>query len=239
MIETLNLIIIALSAFIATNIDDIFVLMILFSNKDYKSYEIILGQYFGFFTLILISLTAYWLKFVVSNQFLAFLGIFPIIIGLKKLLDYYKQENTPYLSFQKHKINQKDEKEEISGEKAGKIEENHYYMENIEKFPPPNSFLKKKYGYSSALAVSLITISNGGDNIGIYAPLFASYDINELLITMAVFFVMVGVWCVISKNLVRNSIFKEKIGIYEKYLHLLMPLVLIGLGIIIIIFNAF
>lgn len=63
--------------------------------------------------------------------------------------------------------------------------------------------------------------------------------INELLITMAVFFVMVGVWSVISKNLVRNSIFKEKIGIYEKYLHLLMPLVLIGLGIIIIIFNAF
>lgn len=117
--------------------------------------------------------SAYWLKFVFSNQFLAFLGIFPIIIGLKKLLDYYKQENAQYLSFQNDKINQKDE---ISGEKAGKIEENHYYIENIEKFHPQTSFLKKKYGYSSALAVSLIKISNGGDNIGIYAQLFASYD---------------------------------------------------------------
>lgn len=238
MIEALNIIIIGLSAFIATNIDDIFVLMILFSNKDYKSYEIILGQYFGFFTLILISLTAYWLKFVVSTQFLAFLGVFPIIIGIKKLLDYYRQNNTQYLSFKKDKINKKAEKDEITGEKAAKIEENHHYTENPEKFSPQKSFLKKEYGYSSALAVSLITISNGGDNIGIYAPLFASYDISDLLITMAVFFVMVGFWCFISKNLVRNSLFKEKIGVYEKYLHLLMPLVLIGLGISIIIFNG-
>ena len=100
MTEALTLIIIGLSAFIATNIDDIFVLMILFSNEDYKSYEIVLGQYIGFFTLILISLTAYWLKFVVSSQFLAILGIFPIIIGIKKLLDYYR-EDTLYLPFNK------------------------------------------------------------------------------------------------------------------------------------------
>ena len=217
MNEALTLIIIGLSAFIATNIDDIFVLMILFSSEDYNSYKIVLGQYIGFFTLILISLTAYWLKFVVSSQFLAILGIFPIIIGIKKLLDYY-HEDMIYLPFNKavHE-SEKQTKNKIS-----------------------KSFLKNKYKTAiSPLAVALITISNGGDNIGIYAPLFASYGLSELLITLTVFFIMVGVWCFIGKNLVRNSIFKEKIVNYEKYLHLLMPLVLIGLGISIIIFNAF
>jgi len=43
----------------------------------------VLRQYIGFFTLILISLTVYWLKLVVCSQFLAILGIFPIIIGIK------------------------------------------------------------------------------------------------------------------------------------------------------------
>ncbi len=239
MIETLNIIIIGLSAFISTNIDDIFVLMILFSNKDYKSFEIILGQYFGFFTLILISLTAYWLKFVVSNQFLAILGIFPIIIGIKKLFDYYRHEDTYYL-FQEEERNEKAEKEKIDGEKSRQIKNDQNYRVDTDKLPIKKSFFKNKHAAAkSALAVSLITISNGGDNIGIYAPLFASYDLSKLLITMAVFFVMVGVWCVMGKKLVRNSIFKEKIGNYEKYLHLLMPLVLIGLGICIIFFNAF
>jgi len=230
MIETLNIIIIGVSAFISTNIDDIFVLMILFSNKDYKSFEIILGQYFGFFTLILISLTGYWLKFVVSSQFLAILGIFPIIIGIKKLFDYYNHEDTYYLSFQEEERSEKAEKEKIDGEKSRQIENDQNYRVDPEKLPIKKSFFKNKYtAAKSALAVSLITISNGGDNIGIYAP----------LMTMAVFFVMVGAWCFMGKKLVRNSIFKEKIGNYEKYLHLLMPLVLIGLGIFIIFFNAF
>lgn len=215
MIESFNLIIIAISAFLATNIDDIFLLTILFSNEEYKSWEIVLGQYFGFFVLILISLTAYWLKFVVSSHFLAILGIFPIIIGIKKLLDrnHEKQQHLPLNKY------------ENGFEKTTKI---------------TKSFLKNKYDTAiSPLAIALITISNGGDNIGIYAPLFASYDLSEILITLAVFFVMVGFWCYIGKNFVSNSLFKEKIGNSEKFLELLMPMVLIFLGISILISNAF
>jgi cadmium resistance protein CadD (predicted permease) len=46
---------IGVAAFVATNIDDIFILMIFFSTHRFHIYDIVLGQYLGIGSLIAIS----------------------------------------------------------------------------------------------------------------------------------------------------------------------------------------
>jgi cadmium resistance protein CadD (predicted permease) len=46
---------IGISAFVATNIDDIFVLMLFYANSKFKPFQIVLGQYLGIGLLVSIS----------------------------------------------------------------------------------------------------------------------------------------------------------------------------------------
>ena len=72
----LTLLFIAIVAFIATNLDDIFVLMIFFAHPDYKNTQIVIGQYIGISSLILISSLGYFFKFVIPAAWISLLGIF-------------------------------------------------------------------------------------------------------------------------------------------------------------------
>ncbi len=81
----------AIVSFIATNLDDLFVLMIFFAHPDYKSTQIIIGQYIGISSLILIGILGYFFKFIIPAAWIGLLGIFPIIIGLKKLIELKKK----------------------------------------------------------------------------------------------------------------------------------------------------
>ena len=46
---------IGISAFVATNIDDIFVLMLFYANSKFKPFQIVLGQYLGIGLLVSIE----------------------------------------------------------------------------------------------------------------------------------------------------------------------------------------
>ncbi|MDD3984679.1 MAG: cadmium resistance transporter [Methanobacterium sp.] len=87
---------------------------------------------------------------------------------------------------------------------------------------------KSSLSIINILKVSTITFSNGGDNIGVYAPLFASLSISQLFLTSTTFLVMVGIWCVISYILVINKIIGYKL---QEYGHIILPFVLIIIGI--------
>ncbi|MCZ3365696.1 MULTISPECIES: cadmium resistance transporter [Methanobacterium] len=87
MIELIFLIFTAVAMFIATNLDDLFVLMIFFSNKEFTARQVVLGQYIGVMALIAISALSYFLKLVIPVNWIGLLGILPIIIGLKNLKD--------------------------------------------------------------------------------------------------------------------------------------------------------
>ena len=43
--------------------------------------------------------------------------------------------------------------------------------------------------------IAAITLANGGDNVGVYMPMFANSSGLGLAITLAVFFSLVGAWC--------------------------------------------
>lgn len=82
--DAITLILVAVSAFAATNIDDLVVLMFFFAAGKHEKRSVVIGQYLGFLSLVMVSSTAYFLQFLVPSYFLNLLGIFPVAIGFKK-----------------------------------------------------------------------------------------------------------------------------------------------------------
>ena len=77
------------TAFTATNLDDVFILMLFFSqvNATFRRRHIVLGQYLGFGTLVLISLPGFFGSLVMPQDWVGMLGILPIAIGISRLLN--------------------------------------------------------------------------------------------------------------------------------------------------------
>lgn len=179
----------ALGSFIVTNIDDIFVLMLLFSqassqakasngrtvkgNRIYPK-DIVIGQYLGFALLVLISLLATFGVTLIPDQWVGLLGLIPIYLGVKMFI-------------------------------KGEDEEEGAILSSLNKF---NKFY---------LSVAFITFANGGDNIGIYVPFFSTLNNNQLVITVVTFFIMVAVWCLIGYRLARFRYVSETLEKYGRW----------------------
>ena len=171
--------------------DDLFILATLFSNQEFRAIDVLLGQYLGFIILLTVSSLAYFIRFIIPSQWISLLGIIPIIIGVKSLLNLKP------------------------GPDGGNTIE-----------------LSKYKDGRKILAVALITVANGGDNLGIYMPLFASMNSLGLFLTAFIFLIMVGVWCLFGFKLVNNRILGDKI---KDFGHHILPFVMIILGLVIIL----
>ena len=75
-------------------------------------------------------------------------------------------------------------------------------------------------------SVAGVTAANGGDNIGVYVPVFAQ-DLGVVPVLCAVFAVMTGLWCVAGHLLVNHRLVAATM---RRLSALLLPYVLIGLG---------
>ena len=158
--------------------------------------QIVLGQYVGIGLLIAISALGSLIALVVPPYVIGLLGIVPIAIGVKRLVQIIKKEDRP--------------------------------------FPPSVHATERGNNRSGKwhlpfLAVVAVTFSNGGDNIGVYTPMFAQYNSPGQVTTLiVVFLVMTAVWVQIAYYLVNHPLVasrKRRIG------HIVMPFVLIGLGV--------
>jgi cadmium resistance transport/sequestration family protein len=184
----------AISAFISTNLDDIFILAAFFANPEFEAKNIVLGQYLGFILLLMVSSLAYFAQFFIPFQWISLLGFIPLFIGIRGLIKLRKPKN-----------------HDISLENTG-----------------INSYQHgRKVG-----AVALITVINGGDNLGVYMPLFASMNAYGLFITATIFLILVGFWCILGFKLVNNRLLRDKI---RKYGHQILPLVMITIGLLILL----
>ena len=81
-------------------------------------------------------------------------------------------------------------------------------------------------------AVAGVPFANGGDNIGVYVPVFLSVGPAAVVAYCVVFLVFVAVLVVVAKFIATRRPIAE---ILERWEHILFPLVLIGLGIFILI----
>lgn len=77
-----------ITAFTATNIDDIVILTLFFSqiNATLRRRHILVGQYLGFSALIIASLPGFFGGLIVPQSWIRLLGLMPIIIGFISLL---------------------------------------------------------------------------------------------------------------------------------------------------------
>jgi cadmium resistance protein CadD (predicted permease) len=78
---------IGIAAFVSTNIDDLFILMIFFATLRLPSVQIILGQYIGIGSLMGISLVGSLITLIVPRNIIGLIGLFPIALGIKELLE--------------------------------------------------------------------------------------------------------------------------------------------------------
>lgn len=192
-------------AFAATNIDDIMILLLLFSQVDvnFRRRHIVFGQYLGFAAIIIASLPGFFGGLVVQRELIGLLGLLPIAIGVLQLLN--REQETIEI-------------QEVTTE--------------FKQSSPVNSLLSLILSilHPQTYKVAAITIANGGDNISIYIPLFAGQNLASLGVIISVFFLMVGVWCAIAYLLSNHPTIGSLLSRYGK---VIVPFILIGLGLFI------
>ncbi|MBE9160438.1 cadmium resistance transporter [Nodosilinea sp. LEGE 06152] len=183
-------------AFAATNLDDIVILMLFFSQVGValRKRHIVVGQYVGFAGLVALSLPGFFGSLLFPRPWIGLLGVVPVVIGLSQVLSVTPDEET--------------------GEDTGEV------------------LLAPTSGGASWLSpqitsVAAITMANGGDNIGIYMPMFANCDGLGLGVILTVFFGLVGVWCFVAYQLTKVGAIST---LLTRYGSQVVPFVLMALG---------
>jgi cadmium resistance protein CadD (predicted permease) len=202
-VAILEVIGIGVGAFVATNIDDLFILMVFFAKRNYPTSQIILGQFIGMGLLLGVSLVGSLIVLLIPHNLVGLVGLFPIAIGIKELL--VESRNAA--------IDSDDD--------------------NYDNAKIVNRLSKSRWRtYLPFLAVATITFS-GGEEIGIYTSIFATYDgLLDIIIIVVTVIILTGVWCVIGFYLVNHTLLATR---FRRFADKVLPLVLIALGIYILV----
>lgn len=186
-----------ITAFTATNLDDIVILMLFFSqvNPLFRQRHIVTGQYLGFAALVFASLPGFFGGLLVPQAWIGMLGVVPIAIGVSRLLNPDENES-----------------------------DDHALPESADTTPAGLS--------PQTYSVAAVTFANGGDNVGIYVPLFASCTWESLVVVLGIFFSLVGVWCYVAQQLACVPAIANTL---TRYGNQLVPFVLMGLGTMILL----
>lgn len=81
------------------------------------------------------------------------------------------------------------------------------------------------------LEVASVTFANGGDNIGVYVPVFATAGAGGTAVYVVVFLVLVAVWVAAGRFFATRPVIARALG---RWGHILLPVVLIGIGLLIL-----
>lgn len=118
MSELITTLLVGVSAFIATNIDDIVILLLLFSqiNSNFRYRHIIAGQYLGFTVLVIASLPGLFGGLIIPPNWIGLLGLIPMAMGISSL------------------INQEDETQEVAVATAEYQDSNTTSLFNVQTY---------------------------------------------------------------------------------------------------------
>lgn len=175
-------------AYISTNIDDIFVIMILLAQaaKGAKG-KLVAGHFLGVGIITVVSMLGAFGLQNLPLKYVGILGLVPIGLGIKAWLDHKKGS---------------DDDDAPDAQSVG------------------------------LLSMTMITVGNGADNVGVYIPLFTGFSNPERIGAVIVFTVMTALWVFLANSLAEFPKIKTAVG---KYKHIIIPVVFILLGIYIIL----
>ncbi|MFM7265234.1 MAG: cadmium resistance transporter [Cyanobium sp.] len=157
---------IALAAGLATTFDDNLYLTGFFAkvNRSFRPQHVVAGEILGFSLLILVSLAGLALGKLLPTEWLGWMGILPILIGIRNLAGYLSVGNGDEQDRQASQLRYKD----------------------FPGFAPRNPSIFEVIRDRRTYAVSLVTIANGSNNLSIYIPLFVSLRSAQLVIVVSI-----------------------------------------------------
>ena len=201
-----------IAAAVATTFDDNIYLTLFFGkvNRAFRPRHIVIGEYLGFTALVGISLVGFLGGLVIPTIWIGLLGFLPIAIGINYLLS-----------------REEESIQTVSAELNAKATVRRAYPTQKQSFL---ATLRDPQTYR----VSAVTIANGGNNIGIYVPLFASSTLPNLSVILAICYLTVGLWCFISYHLTRQP---GVAFVMARYARKVFPFVLIWIGYSIVMEN--
>ncbi|MBC1241127.1 cadmium resistance transporter [Nostoc sp. 2RC] len=204
----ISTVLIGISVAFATTFDDNLYLTAFFGkvNRTFRPKHIVIGEFVGFTALVLASLPGFFGGLIIPSTWIGLLGLLPIAIGISNF---------------------------ISREDDGEI------VQDVSiNLPSPGKSGRQKKSLLAIIRdpqtyrVSAVTIANGGNNIGIYVPLFATTNLPSLGVILCVCYLTVATWCLLSYNLTRNPLMAP---VLTRYGRKIFPFVLIWLGLSILI----
>jgi cadmium resistance protein CadD (predicted permease) len=154
---------------------------------------------------------------VVAGQYLAFTAILAVAVGVAFGASFLPEEALPYLGLLPIGIGLRD---------GWKIWRNRTRGGDDEQTEPGQG------GGPTVLKVATTTFANGGDNIGVYAPVFATVGTSGTIAYCVIFLALVGVWCVAGRFVATRPVIARPLS---RWGHILMPVVLIAIGLFILI----
>jgi cadmium resistance protein CadD (predicted permease) len=199
----ISTLILGISAAFATTFDDNIYLTAFFGkvNHVFRPKHIIIGEFVGFTALVLASLPGFFGGLVLPEAWIGLLGILPIVIGISNLMS--RDDNG-------------DTIQDVSVDFRHTVKSRRHKKSLFATLRDPQTY-----------RVSAVTIANGGNNIGIYVPLFATTNLPSLGVILCICYFTVGVWCLLSYNLTRNPLMAPLMARYGRKI---FPFVLIWLG---------
>jgi len=95
----------------------------------------------------------------------------------------------------------------------------------------PQDHERASAGHANIVAVAVVTMANGGDNISTYTPLFATRTVYEIAIFGLVFAAMTATWLAAAYYLTNHPTIGAPI---RRYGRRVVPFVLVALGVLIL-----
>lgn len=185
----------SIGLFIATNIDDIVILSLLFGRGQRQpgtTRRILAGQYLGFLGILGAAVAAaFGAQVLLPEAILPYFGLIPLGLGLWAAWQAWRNRGQD-----------DDDEAQLEGKRV------------------------------SVWTVAAVTFANGGDNIGVYVPVFVSVSWSAVLAYCIVFLLLVAALVFLAKWISSRKPIAEAL---ERWEHILFPAVLIGLGIVILV----
>jgi cadmium resistance protein CadD (predicted permease) len=177
--------------FVSTNVDDIVLLVAFLADRRFRTSEVTAGQLAGMAVLYGASVAASLVSAAVAPEHVAWLGLLPIALGIKELVEQIRGEE--------------DSDDDV-----------------------PNPASRGSAGaFSRIFTVTAVTVANGGDNLGVYIPVFAVRSVGDVALIGVIFLVLTVALCLAGHWLVNHSAFSAKL---RKYAGRSVPFVLIAIG---------
>ncbi|MFL9961409.1 cadmium resistance transporter [Paraburkholderia sediminicola] len=215
-----SLVLLAIVAYAATNIDNLFVLLAFLAQARGGRHRVIAGQCAGSLVLIAGSILFAALLMHLPAGYVGLLGLLPIGVGLSQVWERLG----PSLA-QRTKA-APDDAHVSTGAKESSTAAAFTVLSN--------AALASSTRNSSFLTVAGVAIANGSDNLAVYVPLYASRSPSETALISLVFVVMSGLWCAAAVWLVEHPLLGAPI---RRYGTSLLPLILLAIGVSVIARN--